>query len=102
MKTTWIITSAINTSVGVLDANMRIFQTHETISSIKAFYPDARFILAEGGKHLDGSNDYFDEVKGRCDLFMDLRDNGQIQYLHSNVFDRAPVHNKGGMVGLSK
>jgi hypothetical protein len=65
--------------------------------------PGCAVHIGRGGKHLDGPNAYFDELKERCNLFMDLRDNGQIQYLHNNVFDQAPTYNKmGGIVGLSK
>jgi phage-related protein len=46
MKPTFIVTSAIDTNVGVYSPDIRILQTHETVNSIQKYFPDALLILA--------------------------------------------------------
>jgi hypothetical protein len=103
MKTTWIITSALNTSAGVYDAKARVAQTHETMNSILNFYPDAQFVLVEGGKPFDREVPYFAELLQRCHLFVDLRDDERLGYLHKAIFDTVTIETETGhILGITK
>jgi hypothetical protein len=103
MKTTWIITSALNTGAGVYDAKTRVAQTHETMNSILEFYPDALFVLVEGGKPFDGDAPNFAELRQRCDVFIDLRDDERLAYLHRNIFDTVTIETESGhILGITK
>jgi hypothetical protein len=102
MKTTWIITSAVHTGAGIYDSSARILQTHETVSSILGFFPDAYIILAEGGKKPDGDDPMFEELRGRSHAFVDARQSDNIRDLHNNVFDRVDPTEGGGLSGIAK
>ncbi|MGP0082885.1 MAG: hypothetical protein ACLP0B_04540 [Steroidobacteraceae bacterium] len=103
MKTTWLITSAVSTNVGIYDTMTRIRQTDNTITSIKRFYPDAIIILADGGKQFDSPHEYFDQLVKRCHLFIDCRNNDDIKNLQNNVFNRNEIRGQmGGISGISK
>jgi len=102
MKTTWIISSAINTNVGVYDPGARILQTHETINSILRFYPDAILVLVEAGKPLE-LTPHLEALRKRCHVFLDMTSNNQIEHLHNNFLNRVPNRNEmGGTTGLVK
>lgn len=102
MKTTWIITSAINTNAGIYDVGARILQTHDTINSILRFYPDALLVLVEGGRPMQDSPAW-DTLRKRVNVYMDLTGNPQIQHLHENFLSAAQNRNEmGGLTGLSK
>ena len=103
MKTTWIISSAINTNVGVYDINARIIQTHETINSIQKFYPDAIFILVDAGNPMPDDLELFNRLKVRCQAYLNLTGNAQIQHLQSNFLNQMTNKNElGGATGLTK
>jgi hypothetical protein len=103
MKTTWIITSALSTSAGVFEAKARVAQTHETMNTIMDFYPDAMFVLVEGGKPFTGDVPGFPQLRERCHLFVDLRQDERIAWLHRNIFDVAPDKtDTGGIVDVTK
>lgn len=115
MKPTFIITSAIDTNVGVYSPEIRILQTHETINSIQKYYPDAILVLVEGGKHIadfDPSNTtntqselslLWSRLKSRCHVVLNMSSNDQIGHLHSNFLDKMPSKNEmGGTTGLTK
>lgn len=102
MKTTWIITSAIHTNAGIFDTRARILQTHATIDSIQARFPDAWLVLAEGGKEPSSDDDAFAALRERCHVFVDARQNDQIRCLHQDVFDRTGRTDGGGLSGVAK
>ena len=107
MKPTFIITSAINTNVGVYSPELRILQTHETINSIQAVYPDAILVLVDGGRAIQDTagelNLRWSQLKARCQVNMNLQENAQIAHLHKEFFDNIPVKTEmGGTTGLTK
>jgi hypothetical protein len=51
VRTTFIITSAINPGVGLFSPEERINQTIQTVSSIKNIFPESNLILIDGGKY---------------------------------------------------
>jgi hypothetical protein len=102
MRTTWIITSAVHTGAGIYDSTARILQTHATVNSIAGFFPDARIILAEGGKRPEREDPMFDELRARCHAFVDARQSDDIRRLHANVFDRVDPTEGGGLSGIAK
>ena len=102
MKPTFIITSAIETALGPLPADIRILQTMDTVRSIYRIYPEAKTVLVEGGTHTPTSP-LWDQLRKMVHVFMDMTNNEQIQPLQQNVMSR--VNNKfemGGTSGLAK
>ena len=103
MKTTWIITSALETDVGVYDTTARIIQTHETINSIQKYFPDAKIVLVEGGKRLPTDNPLYDSLRARCHVNLDMTGNDQIKHLQTNFLSRVQNRNEmGGATGITK
>lgn len=103
MKTTWIITSALVTDVGVYDTTARIIQTHETINSIQKYFPDAKLVLVEGGKRLPNEHPLYENLKARCHVNLDMTGNDQIKHLQENFLGRVQNRNEmGGTTGLTK
>ena len=103
MKTTWIISSAINTNVGVYSPDMRIIQTHETLNSIQRFYPDAKFILVEAGNPMPTDSDLYNHLKARCHVNLDMTGNDQIKHLQENFLNKMTNRTEmGGATGLTK
>lgn len=106
MKPTFIITSAINTNVGAYSPLLRIYQTHDTITSILKYYPDAIILLVDGGKDIqetDPNYEAWEALKARCHVSLNMSTNEQIKHLHSNFLDNVPnPHEMGGTTGLTK
>ena len=103
MKTTWIVSSAINTNVGVYPPELRIIQTHETINSIQRFYPDAKIILVEAGNPMPADNELYERLKSRCHVNLDMTGNDQIKHLQDNFLNKMENKNEmGGATGLTK
>lgn len=102
MKPTFIVTSAIETALGPLPADIRILQTMDTLRSIYRIYPEAKTVLVEGGSRTP-SSPLWDQLRKMVHVFMDMTNNEQIQHLQQNVMSR--VNNKfemGGTSGMSK
>ena len=103
MKTTWIITSAINTNVGAYSPELRAIQTHETLNSIQRFYPDARFVLVEAGNPIDENNELYNSLKARCHVNLNMTGNDQIRHLQDHFLNKMTnKHEMGGATGLTK
>lgn len=102
MKTTFIITSALNTQVGVYDLTTRLLQTHATIDSILTKLPTANIILVEGGEPGEIRHQLWDSLRQRVHAHLDLTDNEQLQYLQQNFMRPERRNEMGGMVGLAK
>ena len=106
MKPAFIITSAINTNVGVYSPEARIMQTHATIDSILREYPDALTVLVEGGKAIPETTplgQQFNVLKNRVNVTLNMASNAQIIHLHEQFFDQIKTKNEmGGTTGLSK
>lgn len=105
MKTTFIVTCAINTNVGIFEPWTRIQQIHKTIDSIRSHFADANIILVDGGKPVVDAQEkqMLEGLKQRCHAFLDLTSNDQINHLHTNFLNTLPVkHEMGGITGLSK
>jgi hypothetical protein len=106
MKPTFIITSAINASVGAYTPLLRIYQTHDTITSILKYYADATIVLVDGGKEITASDpihEAWEALKARCHYNLSMSSNEQIKHLHTNFLDRVPNPNEmGGTTGLTK
>lgn len=103
MKPLFIITSAIVTDVGIFEPPIRILQTLATIDSIQAKYPDAKFLLVEGGGPLDENYELWKTLRGRCHAYINLTDNDQIKQLHERYFRTSKNKNEmGGITGISK
>lgn len=99
----FIITSAVNTNIGIFDPATRMFQTAATIDSIKKIYPDSKILLVEGGEPFDEETPFWKNIKARCNAYLNLQSNDQIKFLHTQYFKT--VTNKqemGGISGLSK
>lgn len=102
MKTTWIITSALETTVGVYDTTARILQTHETINSIQKYYPDANIVLVEGGLRIP-EHPLYDRLKARCNVTLNMTGNDQIKHLQENFLSKIENRNEmGGATGITK
>ena len=102
MTPTFIITSAIETQLGPLPADIRILQTMDTVRSIYRTYPEAKTVLVEGGARIPTSP-LWSQLRGMVHVFMDMTNNEQIQHLQQNVMSK--INNKfemGGTSGLSK
>jgi len=105
MKTAFIITSAINTAAGIYPPEIRVLQTHNTIDSIKKFFPDALTILVEGSSQRlsDNPPTGLDHLRSRVNYFVDMTNNEQIQHLHTSIMDQNPNRTEmGGMNGMAK
>lgn len=106
MNPTFIVTSAINTNVGAYSPQLRIFQTHDTITSIQKYYPDAIILLVDGGKDIKEDDPIFpmwEELKARAHISLNMSTNDQIKHLHKNFLDQVPnKHEMGGTTGLTK
>jgi hypothetical protein len=102
MTPTFIITSAIETSLGPLPRDVRILQTMDTVRSIYKFYPDAKTVLVEGGSRLPTSP-LWEQLLKMVHVFMDMTNNDQIQHLQQNVISHVNnKHEMGGTSGLAK
>lgn len=105
MKTAFIITSAINTAAGIYPPEIRVLQTHNTIDSIKKFFPDALTILVEGSSQRlsDNPPQGLDHLRSRVNYFVDMTNNEQIAHLHTSIMDQNPNRTEmGGMNGMAK
>jgi hypothetical protein len=105
MKTTFIVTCAVNTNIGIYDPSVRILQIHQTIDSIRSKFADANIILVDGGKPVTDPDmiKHYDALKHRCQAFLDMTSNEQIQHIHTEFLDKIPVrHEMGGTTGLTK
>lgn len=103
MKTTWIVTSAIFSNVGVYSPEIRILQTHETINSILKQYSDAKIILVEAGNAVPADHEMYNQLKARCHVYLNLTGNEQIEHLQNKFFNVIQNRNEmGGATGLSK
>lgn len=102
MKTTFIVTSAIITNMGVYDPLSRIQQTHQTIDSIISKFPDANIILVEAGdvKIRDSQDPIWLNLRNRVSAFIDLTDEETLMYLKT-----LPINSPremGGAAGIIK
>ena len=100
MRTTFIITSAINPGVGLFNPEQRINQTIQTVSSIKNAFPQSNLILIDGGKSFQEDLDNFLILKSKINLYLNMHENIQIKNLHNNFFSK--IKNKyelGGNAG---
>ena len=104
MKTTFIITCAVNTNIGIYDPSFRILQIHQTLDSILQHYPDANLILVDGGKPMSAElAQQFEPLKKRAHAYLDMTDDAQIENFHRDYLDKAQIrHEMGGMTGLIK
>jgi len=106
MKPTFIITSAINTNVGIYSPEARIMQTHATIDSILREYPDAITVLVEGGKQIPEISPLGQQMtvlKNRVNVNLSMVGNAQMIHLHEQFFDKIQTKTEmGGTTGLSK
>ena len=105
MRPTFLITSAINTNVGAYTPLLRIYQTHDTINSIQKYYPDAMIVLVDGGKEITEPDlkAQWENLGKRCNMFLNMAPNEQIQHLHSKFLDHITQKNEmGGTTGLIK
>lgn len=105
MKTTFIVTAAVNTNIGIYDPWARILQINETINSIYRRVNDAKIILVDGGKSVEDAEllNYYDTLKSRVHAFLDLTKNEHINHLHAEFLDRIPNRfEMGGTTGLTK
>jgi hypothetical protein len=102
MKTTFIVTSALITDIGIYDLTSRLQQTHQTLDSIYRNFPDAQVMIVDGGQPGLKTTDHplIQSLKDRVGAFLDLSDDEQIQHLHSIK----PNHQRemGGIAGLVK
>ena len=101
MKTTFIITSAVMTNLGVYDLDTRILQSLRTVESIRNNFADANIILVEGGDPRINQTNHplWIALKQSCSAYLDLTQNDQIEFIHSNI--NPHVKNKREMGGLS-
>lgn len=102
MKTTFIVTSAIITNMGVYDPVSRMQQTHQTIDSIYKKFPDANVLLVEAGdiKIKEVTDTIWTNLRNRVSAYMDLTDDETLMYLKT-----LPVNSPremGGPSGLIK
>ena len=105
MRPTFIVTSAIDSEVGIFPPDIRILQTHDTVNSIKAAFPDAILVLAEGGNGntINNPTPQFEQLRSRFNVFLDMTANDQIKHIHDNIMAKVSnVTEMGGMSGLSK
>jgi hypothetical protein len=105
MRPTFIVTSAIDSEVGIFPPEIRITQTHDTVNSIKAAFPDAILILAEGGngKSIINPTPQFDQLRSRFNVFLDMTENDNLKHIHENIMSKITnITEMGGMSGLSK
>ena len=107
MRTTFIITSAINPGVGLFSPEERINQTIQTVSSIKNIFPESNLILIDGGKYFREDLNNFLILKNNINLYLNMHDNIQIQNLHNNFFSKIKNKyelggNAGGLKTLSE
>lgn len=105
MRPTFLITSAINTNVGAYTPLLRIYQTHDTINSIQKYYPDAMIVLVDGGKEITEPDlkAQWENLGKRCNMFLNMAPNEQIQHLHTKFLDNITQKNEmGGTTGLIK
>jgi hypothetical protein len=102
MKTTFIVTSALITKIGIYDLTSRLQQTHQTLDSIYARFPDAKIMIVDGGepglKNID--HPLLANLKDRVGAFLDLSDDEQIMHLHSIQVNHQ--REMGGVAGLVK
>jgi hypothetical protein len=108
MKTTFIVTCAINTNIGIYDPGFRILQLHQTLDSILRHYADANIILVDGGKPIRATEQselrhQYDQLIKRAHAYLDLTDHEQVQKFHENYLDKINIrHEMGGTTGLIK
>jgi hypothetical protein len=104
MKTTFIVTCAVNTNIGIYDPSFRILQIHQTIDSILKHYADANILLVDGGKPItDNLAQQYNGLRQRAHAFLDMTNNEQVQKFHEDYLDKIPVrHEMGGTTGLVK
>lgn len=107
MRTTFIITSAINVNVGIYTPTTRVNQTHETINSILEHFPDAFLVLIDGGRKIDSGNGEllarYAELAARCHGSLFMGDDERIQHLQDNWLAKVSAPNEmTGTVGLVK
>lgn len=71
MKSAFIVTSALNTSIGLFDTKTRIHQTEKTLNSIQNYAPNSKIIFVEGGEKSDNLylNSFLEQVRKKVYLF---------------------------------
>lgn len=71
MNAAFIVTSAINTNLGLFDIETRIQQTNRTLCSIHDYAPNSKIIFVEGGEKSNDQYviDFFKDVKSKSCLF---------------------------------
>jgi len=108
MKTTFIMTCAINTNIGIYDPSFRILQIQQTMDSILGHYPDANIILVDGGKPVVAAEypalyEQYKQLTQRAHVYLDMTNNEQVQNFHKNYLDKINIrHEMGGTTGLIK
>lgn len=108
MKTTFIVTAAINTNIGIYDPSFRILQINQTIDSILEHYADANILLVDGGKPIVADEQpalyqQYQQLKQRASAYLDMTSNEQVQKFHTEYLDKITVrHEMGGTTGLVK
>ena len=102
MKTTFIVTSALITKIGIYDLTSRLQQTHQTLDSIYQHFPDAQVMIVDGGEPglKTIQHPLLESLKNRVGAFLDLSDDEQIQHLHS--IEIGHQREMGGVSGLIK
>ena len=85
MRTTFIITSAINPGVGLFNPEQRINQTIQTVSSIKNAFPQSNLILIDGGKSFQEDLDNFLILKSKINLYLNMHETFLLYVLQINL-----------------
>lgn len=106
MRPIFIITSALDVSVGVFSTESRILQTLETIDSIIHHYPNALLILLEGGQPIINRPELmalWNVLKNKVHIFMDASVDPQIRVIHQYFLKSINNKNEmGANLGLNK
>lgn len=105
MKATFIITTAINTNIGIYDPWSRMQQVNQTINSIYDKFKECYIMLVDGGKPITDAEmlNHFESIKRRVNVYLDMTADKQVEHLHTNFLDKIETpYEMGGMTGLTK
>lgn len=83
MKTTFIVTSAVNTRFGIYSPEQRLNMTLDTVKCLRDRVPDCKIVLNEvsgAGIHPE----YGDRLEQEVDIYIDFTTNSNVQWIYSN------------------
>jgi hypothetical protein len=83
MKTTFIVTSAVQTRFGIYSPEQRLDMTLETLKCLRERVPGCKIVISEvSGAGLVAK--FEDALVDACDVYLDFTNNSEVRYIYDN------------------